>query len=503
MPLTYNKVIKLSREFQQAHYALNHFANGSDYDTVLENTEGGVHYPIMYMEDLAMPLQEGVEVMSFRVGFLGLVEQLENRDDSLISANRNEVISDMMQCAKDFVAYWVQDHTYSDFRIQKGAQRNTVEDVTPDKLWGCYVDITFEQAFKYDKCAIPMGGVTPPDSNEVTITVNSTAFTVVGCGSTFNVPVKDTDGNLVGSKIGGEWIVNVGGDPVANSMNGAALTDAASGTTKTFVITYADLSAVTVTGTSDSATAFVGTVPTPKTVTFNRPEIAQSTVYATYDAAWRFDNGYIPVRTSSQFQQELDANDFTKIKHDDSVITGITEHLFRFVGVNGGYVTVDTDDSTKLWFLKDGTASTENVTMATPSGDNMVIDRLTGLAWAYDNQRVSGGGYVAADFYSQMWLTDNYCGYTGGWFAMSTEEMFMSFIFGVYRESLSSIWRDASWWLIGGTNLSSSAYITSPTTNIMALTMSTYGVGAWSRTQSTASGRYYLPVRTFEDWPLY
>jgi hypothetical protein len=379
MPLTYNKVIQLSREFQQAQHQLNAFGNGSDFDTVLENTEGGIHYPLMWMEDLPMPLQEGVEVMSWRVGFLALKEQLENQEDALISTNRNEVISDMMQCAKDFVAYWVQDHTYNDFRIQKVAPRQTVEGVTADRLYGCYVDITFNQAFKYDKCAIPMSGITPPASTDVTITVNGVSFTVVECGTTYNVPVKDTDGNLVGSKIGGEWIVNVGGDPVGNTMNGAPLTDAVSGTTKAFTITYADLSAVTVTETSDTATAFVGTVPTPisSDVYYNIPYLTQTVSYNNYDEGWRRIDGQnsgndsIPAQALIQQLKPQYANG----RHDMLKYDNRWGHKFRFTGLTGGYY----DEADGNYYDVNGVLSdlaTEYPTVAI--GGAWILDNLTG-----------------------------------------------------------------------------------------------------------------------------
>jgi len=59
-----------------------------------------------------------------------------------------------------------------------------------------------------------MSGTTPPPigtCDPAIININSVLYGNVPSGGTENVVVKDEDGNIVGSLIGGEWIVPIGG----------------------------------------------------------------------------------------------------------------------------------------------------------------------------------------------------------------------------------------------------------------------------------------------------
>jgi hypothetical protein len=120
----------------------------------------------MWIDDLSSSLSEGSEVYNFRVSFSAPVVTLKDRDTDLMSSNVNEVKSDMIQCSNNFVAYWVnQTDAYDDFVFEKTVSRTTFEDLTDDKLTGCYIDISFRQNFNYDVCGLPMGTPTPqPDS---------------------------------------------------------------------------------------------------------------------------------------------------------------------------------------------------------------------------------------------------------------------------------------------------------------------------------------------------
>ena len=163
-PVTYNQIIQASRAFQQAHFGLKNFGNGQPFDIAMHNQTAAEKYPLMWMEDLDMPIQEGVEVFAFRTYFMGTVATVKDKDTDLLSTNANEVKSDMMQCAKDFLSYWVQDHNYDTLSVEKSGARITFEDKIEDRLTGCYLDIRFRQAFNYNSCIIPMSGTTPPAS---------------------------------------------------------------------------------------------------------------------------------------------------------------------------------------------------------------------------------------------------------------------------------------------------------------------------------------------------
>ena len=157
--LTYNQIIKISRAFQQAHHVLKNFGNGGEWDRVVHNQQATYKYPLMWMDDLPSSLSEGAETYNFRVAFLAPVVTMPlDRGSDLMSTNVNDVKSDMIQCANYFIAYWVnQTDDYDGLVLEKSVNRTTFEDVTDDKLTGCYIDITFRQSFDYNECSIPMG----------------------------------------------------------------------------------------------------------------------------------------------------------------------------------------------------------------------------------------------------------------------------------------------------------------------------------------------------------
>jgi len=156
MSLSYNQIIKLNREFSEAHYILKNFDNGFVYDILDKNQTASFKYPLMFMEDLQMPIQDGVETFGFKVYFMQTVAGNEDRGDDLINDPTNEAKSDMLQCAKDFISWWKQDTTYPEFTIEPTSSRQTFQDETEDRLTGCYIDIVFRQRFTYSACNLPM-----------------------------------------------------------------------------------------------------------------------------------------------------------------------------------------------------------------------------------------------------------------------------------------------------------------------------------------------------------
>lgn len=320
-----------------------------------------------------------------------------------------------------------------------------------------------------------------------------------GQSSNIDIPVVDTAANPIGTVDPG---VDVEIADVTTTLNGDSITNNKAETSKAINIEYENGNPVTITPVTDTEGVFDGTIPNQKTLVFNRPQSADSVSYADYDAGWRQTNGYIPLITSSEYAQQLDPLDPWKVLHDDSATTGITEHLYRLVGIDGGYVIVDVDDTTKLFFDKDGNPSNESDVFL-KDGDNLLIDRLTGMAIAYDNQKQSGSGKTPADNYNEMWLTDSFAGYTGNWFSFSFEEATIFYVFGTYRQGLARIWRDGDWFGMPGSHLLSTGLFTAPTVSIVLFQNNTFAISSWSRTQTTALGRFYVPTRTFEDWPLY
>lgn len=165
--LSYNKIIQLNRQFANNHWQIKTFGNGEAYNIVLHDKEDWFTYPLMWMEDLPFPLNDKEFQYYFRVYFIGQVAQLKDQGTDLDSTNENEVKSDMIQCAQDLLAFWEQDSDYSDvILVKQGLVFNTITDKFSDRVTGCYIDLKLKQAFTYNKCAIPMTGVTPTPSSD-------------------------------------------------------------------------------------------------------------------------------------------------------------------------------------------------------------------------------------------------------------------------------------------------------------------------------------------------
>jgi hypothetical protein len=239
MSLTYNQIIKISRAFQQAHYILKNFGNGGEADMVLHNQLATYKYPLIWMNDAPSTYQEGLESFNFRVFFLAPAVTLKDRGTDLMSVNVNEVKSDMIQCANDFITYWIQQtDNYNTLGFDKSVNRDSVDNYTNDDLTGCYIDIRFYQPLEYNECAIPMGTPTSlPDtcapvliyedgilvdtiasggtysytssgSTTLDVSVNGTLF-YNDVSTNQDLPVKDSTGaNNVGSKVGSEWRIS-------------------------------------------------------------------------------------------------------------------------------------------------------------------------------------------------------------------------------------------------------------------------------------------------------
>ncbi len=244
MPLSYNQLLELNQQFATAHPKLNNFGNGADFDLVLHDQENPYRYPIMWMVDLPNPVQTGIESFSWEVYFLAPVEQLENKDGDFMLVNYNEVKSDMKKVALDLLAYWSQDHEYN-LRLEKNLSIELIDYWTPDDLSGARMTLTLSQPFNFNKCAVPLGTITPlpPSCAPVLIFENGILVETVASGGTYSytsgggvsldidvngvpfyvgvsidqdVPVKKSDATTnVGSKIGANWII--GDSNISNS----------------------------------------------------------------------------------------------------------------------------------------------------------------------------------------------------------------------------------------------------------------------------------------------
>jgi hypothetical protein len=107
------------------------------------------------------------------------------------------------------------------------------------------------------------------------------------------------------------------------------------------------------------------------TILYNMPQPEWDVSYNTYDEGWHNINGtYSNIITSGAQMQARDNNDFYKVQLDKEN----RGHLYRFLGLNGGYYNSDTD----TYHLDDDTLSDRATVI---DNDDYVFDRLTGLGW--------------------------------------------------------------------------------------------------------------------------
>lgn len=354
MSQSYNQIIQRNKLFQKAHHSLKGFGNGLFSEAILHNKVATFKYPLMFMEDLPGPLSSGVETFVFRVHFMAPVAPKKPEAFNAIFENPNEVKSNMKQIAKDFLAFWVQDHDIPTLNIDKVVTATLFEDETEDRLTGCYIDITFRQPFTYNVCAIPVDGVPPPPTStcdDATYKNSDSSFIqAIASGATFvssNIIVT-INGNAQPSSVTNKDLsFTVAGEPVSTTMNTDPLTDTPAGDTKDFTIVDQDDNTVVVTEVSDSANAFKGSVVIPG-APLNTSDIyldGQTTSYRTGDNVG-FGRG----------------SDWWNLGFNN----GFGENGKRFTGVTGGYQ----DELDSLYYDVDGVATTE--ALAFP--DDIMLD---------------------------------------------------------------------------------------------------------------------------------
>lgn len=180
------------------------------------------------------------------------------------------------------------------------------------------------------------------DCDPAVLNVNGVFLKNIPSGEVFNLVVIDTNGTAVGDVYGDTVIVPAQVvDPASVTLQGVSLTDIPGGQTKAMAIYYEGTSdLVPLTPVTDTANTYEATAPavvTPE-ITANLPLLTQALNIQDYDEKWHIDNDtFTRTLPASPLYQQLDPTDPTKILHDDSAITGITQHKYRIVGPKGGY----------------------------------------------------------------------------------------------------------------------------------------------------------------------
>ncbi len=414
--LSYREIIKINNDWADAHYKIQNFGNGERWQVVGHDQDASFKYPLMFMEDSPHSASQGEYVYSFRVWFVDRVESPKDRGTDLLFKEFANAKSEMIQCAKNLIAYWVQDNNYPTITVNTSFSIETFIDQTEDKLTGCWLDIQFEDVFNYDNCLIPMDGLSAPSDPCAAATYKNSdnSFTQsIASGGSYTAPDVEVTINSVSE---GTFPANT---DIDISYTCAAVTvdvqgvdsgvNVPSGGTVDFQIVLNDDSVASGVLETNSATVKKFKLdPVSATLKYNLPQPIYQTSYDTYDEGWHYTNGtYDNTITATDKVVTLDPDDWYKISDD----IGSKGNVYRFWGKDYvGYY--NSDDST--YRLANGTLS-DRATIF--DADDYAIDRLTGLGW----RTVRGGSanYSTALTSAQSASWNGY----GGWYLPMKNQM--------------------------------------------------------------------------------
>jgi len=247
--------------------------------------------------------------------------------------------------------------------------------------------------------------VTPaePVCAGVDVLINSVDMATASSGSSFDITVVDTNGaDPVVSIVGSVVTVLAGAADVTSQFNGVSTgvdtppgqdisiavvtsTPALVGTLVTNTSNNKGVLLPNITHTDSDGSPAVRAAQIPMICTPGasrviaplRYKLDQSRAVQTNDEYWHKTNGTFDYAyTSGSVTQMLDPTTPDKIFYDDSAVTGITQHLFRFVGHAGGYY----QESDATYRDIDGNLSDKATEFTLVSGF-YIIDRLTWCGW--------------------------------------------------------------------------------------------------------------------------
>ena len=203
MQKTANQIKSSFELLASGHYQIHSFLYAQEFE---QQAYENLIYPLMLVYPLGGSLSATTYSRNYRVIIADRVLKSEG--------NELEVESDTQLIALDVLAYWMKLGQNERFTITSSNTITPFWEKWGDDVTGHFVDIGIEEFYDFNSCAIPLSGSIPTPPNpckDARISVNSVVYGNAPSDSNFNVVVKDQLGSLVGSLIGGEWIVNTGG----------------------------------------------------------------------------------------------------------------------------------------------------------------------------------------------------------------------------------------------------------------------------------------------------
>jgi hypothetical protein len=202
MQKTANQIKSEFELLASGHYQIHSFLYAQEFE---QQAYENLIYPLMLVYPLGGSLSGTSYIRNYRVVIADRVLKSEG--------NELEVESDTQLIALDTLAYWMKLGTNERFSITSSNTITPFWEKWGDEVTGHFVDIGIEEFYDFNSCAIPLSSAIPSPTNpckDARILINSVVYGNAPSDTNFNVVVKDQLGALVGSLIGGEWIVNTG-----------------------------------------------------------------------------------------------------------------------------------------------------------------------------------------------------------------------------------------------------------------------------------------------------
>jgi PKD repeat protein len=202
MQKTANEIKSEFELLASGHYQIHSFLYAQEFE---QQAYENLIYPLMLVYPLGGNLSGTSYTRNYRVVIADRVLKSEG--------NELEVESDTQLIALDTLAYWMKLGTNERFSITSSNTITPFWEKWGDEVTGHFVDIGIEEFYDFNSCAIPLSSAIPSPTNpckDARILINSVIYGNAPSDSNFNVVVKNQSGTLVGSLIGGEWIVNTG-----------------------------------------------------------------------------------------------------------------------------------------------------------------------------------------------------------------------------------------------------------------------------------------------------
>jgi PKD repeat protein len=202
MQKTANQIKSEFELLASGHYQIHSFLYAQEFE---QQAYENLIYPLMLVYPLGGNLSGTSYTRNYRVVIADRVLKSEG--------NELEVESDTQLIALDTLAYWMKLGTNERFSITSSNTITPFWEKWGDEVTGHFVDIGIEEFYDFNSCAIPLSSAIPSPTNpckDARILINSVVYGNAPSDTNFNVVVKNQVGTLVGSLIGGEWIVNTG-----------------------------------------------------------------------------------------------------------------------------------------------------------------------------------------------------------------------------------------------------------------------------------------------------